>query len=101
MPDSDLLAVPAEAAVVLRRMVLCDSTVDEDLKQQTARFLPVHPDELAGMEESDRLRLRIDAKVLELGNMPQHFILNDRIWPRWSESIRSDHTFFFVFDFGF
>ncbi len=90
IPANDLLNVPAEAAIVLRRMVLGDNSIDEDTKQFTARFLPVHPEEIDGTQESDRLRTRLYAKVQELHGLPQHFILNDRLWPRQPHSIQKN-----------
>jgi hypothetical protein len=91
VPDKNLIFTIPDAAVnVLRRMAL-RLKVDDNQMKLAALSLPSHPDEENIGSYIDRLRRRIDAKLTEVNKMPQHFILDDTLWPKQSYIIQMKH----------
>ncbi len=89
VPDKNLiLTIPYAAVNVLRRMAL-RLHVDDNQIKIAALSLPSHPDEENIESHIDRLRRRIDAKLSEVDKMPQHFILDDTLWPKQSYIIQT------------
>ncbi len=80
VPNQDLLVLPGDVSIALRRSVL-GFTVDEDQMKAVAQFLPPLPDEDESQDFVGRMLRRFQGKVKEIAKIPEHFILNDKIWP--------------------
>jgi hypothetical protein len=81
-----LFAVPAGAATVLRRLAL-GIDVEEDRMQSAAKLLPPGVDENTDDPSDVHLLARIEQKVEEIKTIPEHFILNDKLWPQYPNKI--------------
>jgi hypothetical protein len=66
--------------MTLRRRYL-GLTVDDDQMTTAAQSLPPTPDEEAFDSSFERLRHRFECMDYQFAKMPQHFVLNDKIWP--------------------
>jgi hypothetical protein len=82
VPDMTLFVVPAGASVVLRCMAL-GLSVSQDRTIHAARLLPPLAGEGEDVSSTGDLLKRITRKADEIRRqVPQHFILNDNLWPR-------------------
>ncbi len=80
IPDQNLLVLPGDVSIVLRRNVL-GFAVDDDQMKTVAQSLPSIPGEDDTDDFIDRVRHRFQVKLKEIMKMPRHFITNDKIWP--------------------
>jgi hypothetical protein len=79
IPEMRAFVFPAEASVVLRCMAL-GIDVREDRKDRAARMISVHFGELEGEPSSDQLREMLKKTAGELNMLPQHILLNEKLW---------------------
>ncbi len=78
--DQTLIVLPGNASIVLRRRRL-GFTIDDDQMRTAAQSLLPLPDEEAFESDFDRLHYRFQCMDYQFAKMPQHFVLNDKIWP--------------------